>query len=381
MLRRLAFALTLLAACSVAAAADAAGPTSLSLRPSAYKVLFGHKLTLTGTLGGGSFATVSIMALPYSGSAPSRVATVRTDEQGHFKVAVRPRIETVYQARLDSLQSPTVTVGVMPSTSIRELGNGHIWTHVVVGLSFNRRFVKLQTLTGGTWKTFAQKRLSPAGIAVFSTPNLPTSTVRIFMSVNEAGAGFLATASHPMVYNAHSLTIAAPSTKVLYGRKLVLSGTLQNGRAGESIAIDAWTYGRSAPVRIATVKTGSGGAWSLAVRPSIQTAYRASWGSNQRSNRIIIGVKPVVTIRELGNGHVFASIDAGRPLTNKKVKLQQQTAGGIWLTVAQRALNAKSATVFALPLPAASIRVALSVNQAGAGLLGTMSHALAYHAA
>ncbi len=322
MLRKLVFAFVLLAACSAAVSAAAAAPT-LTLAPSAYKVLYGHKLMLSGRLGGGSLARVSIMAVPYGQSAPTKVATVRTDASGQFTVAVRPKIETTYRAHWSTIDSSGVTVGVTPSTSIRELGNGHIWTRVTAGSSFDRRFVKLQTMSSGTWQTVAQKRLSTASVAVFST-RLPTSSVRVTMSVNQAGAGYLATASHALGYKAYALTINARSFKVLYGHKLILSGQLLNARGGQTITVDAW-------------------------------------------------------IRELGNGNVWAHVQGLHPFAGKVVKLQQLTVGGAWLTVAQHPLNAKSATIFAMALPTSSIRVAMSVNQAGVGLLGTMSHPLAYH--
>jgi hypothetical protein len=378
MLRKLALALAMLAACSVAVSAQAVAPTQLTLSPSAFKVLFGHKLTLSGRLAGGGLARVSIMALPYGQSAPTKVATVRTNPSGHFSVAVRPKIETTYRARWSTVGSSGVTVGVSPSTTIRELSNGHIWTHVMAAGNFDRRFVQLQTMTAGAWHTIAQKRLSTASVAVFPT-RLPTASVRIAMSVNQAGAGYLATASHALGYKAYALTIDAASSKVLYGHKLMLSGLLMNGRAGETISIDAWPYGRSAPLRLASVKTDASGRWSLAVKPKTQTSYQARWAAAQASARFTVGVRPVVSIRELGNGNVWTQVQAAHPFAGKIVKLQWLTVGGAWFTVAQRALNKKSATIFAPGLLTSSIRVAMSVNQAGVGLLGTMSHSLAYH--
>jgi hypothetical protein len=379
MLRKLAFTLALVAACSVAVSAQAAGPSKLTLSPSSYKVLFGHKLTLSGTLAGGKMGDrVAIMALPYDRSLAKRIAIVRTTAGGHFSFAAKPGMETTYQARSSTIDSPVITVGVSPSTSIRELSNGHVWTRVKAGHNFDRRFVKLQTMTSGAWHTVAQKRLSTASVAVFST-RLPTSTVRIAMSVNQAGAGYLATSSHALAYKAFGLTIDAANYKVLYGHKVMLSGQLMNGRAGQVISIVARPYGRSAPLMVASVKTGASGHWSVTVKPKIQTAYQARWASAQSSAQLTVGVRPLVSIRELGNGNVWAHVQASNPFAGKIVKLQQLTVGGAWLTVAQHPLDKKSVAVFATSLPTSSIRVAMSVNQAGVGLLGTMSHSLAYH--
>jgi hypothetical protein len=380
MLRKLAAPLVVFAACSIVVSAQAAAPKEVTLTPSAYKVLYGHKLTLSGRLVSGlKGERVSITAWAYDKSAPVRVARVTTGAGGRYSLVVRPKIQTKYQAVVAGDTSEPVTVGVAPSVAVRQLSNGRVWTQVSGGRSFYQRFVKLQTLTSGSWMTVAQKRLSTASVAVFPTKLPTTALVRIAMSVNQAGAGYLAAASHALRYKAYSLTIDAPHTKVLYGRAITLSGRLVNGNAGQTISIEARAYGRSAPREIASVKTTAGGRWSLVVKPAIQTAYRARWGSTQSSAPFTVGVQPFVSVRELGNGDIWTQVRAGRSLAGKMVKLQQLSVAGSWLTIAQRPLNAKSATVFPVTLPNSSVRIAMSVNQAGVGLLGTMSHPLVYN--
>jgi hypothetical protein len=379
MLRKFVVVCIAVAACSIVVSAEAKPQAQVTLSSSALKVLFGHELTLSGRLvGGGPGERVSIEAVPYGHPAPIQMASVPTNSSGHFSFKVKPTIQTTYEARSATSASVSITVGVTPATSIRELGNGNIWARVKAGTSFNRRFVELQTKMGGSWSTVAKKRLSTASVAVFSK-RLATSSVRVAMSVNEAGVGYLATSSHALAYKAYGLTIDAAGSRVLYGHRLMLSGRLMNGRAGQTISIEAWPYGRSAPVEIASVKTTANGHWSLAVKPTIQTAYRARAAATLASARFVVGVQPVVAISELGNGNIWAHVGAGRSLAGKKVKLQQLTAG-TWQTVAQRPLGAKSGTVFSVTLPSSPIRIAMSVNEAGVGLLGTASHTLAYRA-
>jgi hypothetical protein len=145
------------------------------------------------------------------------------------------------------------------------------------------------------------------------------------------------------------------------------------------VTITAWPYGSSAPQRVATVTTGSGGRWSFSVAPKIQTAYSAAWGS-MTSPRRTAGVMPLLSLRELSDGNVWTQVQAGRSFAGKQVKLQQHTAGGGWKTVMQMKLNAQSTVVFPLLLPTSTIRVAMSVNEAGPGFLGATSHILGYHA-
>ena len=59
---------------------------------------------------------------------------------------------------------------------------------------------------------------------------------------------------------------------------------------------------------------------------------------------------------------------------------KQLMGGGLWSTVAQQPLDRSMTAVFAPPLPSAHVRVALSVNQAGKGLLGSVSHTFVYQA-
>jgi len=60
------------------------------------------------------------------------------------------------------------------------------------------------------------------------------------------------------------------------------------------------------------------------------------------------------------------------------VQLQRRTSSG-WQTIAKRPLHGSAAT-FLVSLPTGLVRVAMSVNQAGAGYLGTTSHTLVYRA-
>ncbi len=66
------------------------------------------------------------------------------------------------------------------------------------------------------------------------------------------------------------------------------------------------------------------------------------------------------------------------------MQLQRLLPGNRWETVAKAKLNSKSSAIFAaarLPRGTSLIRVAMSVNQAGAGYLGGFSRTLSYHRA
>jgi hypothetical protein len=176
---------------------------SLTISPSTYKVLYGHRLTLSGRLlGQHAGKRVTIYARPYGRSGPRRVASVRTGAHGAWTYLARPGIQTTYQARWAGGSSPQVTVGVRPLISVRALHGGRVWTRVTIGHSLRGRTVKLQRLVaGGGWETIAQKPLGRASAAIFTVGG-PGSIVRVAFSVNEAGKGYLGSASHPLAHRA-----------------------------------------------------------------------------------------------------------------------------------------------------------------------------------
>lgn len=355
---------------------------AVTLMPQSSEVIWGKTVELAGRVQNNQLgATVTIDAWPYGQSSPVELATVATSIKGEWQYRALPTIDTTYQAHLGSTDvSQRVTVGVAPMVTVSELGNGKISARVTASRSFAGRQVKLQQLTGRVWRTVAQARLDAQSTAIFDTP-LATSRVRVAFSVNEAGKGYRGSTSHMLAYHSHGLAIALSTYRVLYGSTLTLRGRIANGQAGERVAITAWPHGASAPHKVATVMTIADGRWSAQVRPAIETSYAASAGL-AASRRLTVGVEPMLTMRELGNGNVWAHVAVGRSLNGRMLQLQQRMPGGAWKTIQKRALDHSGTTVFAAAKlgAAAKIRTALSVNQAGAGLLGAFSHALTYQA-
>jgi hypothetical protein len=372
----------LAAACLVAAfavpAASAAPRVTMVLKPSALSVLYGKSVTLSGRVYGkhGS-VTVQILAWRYGRSAPQKVATVHTDRKGRFSVRVTPRAQTRYLARDTVEVEKAVTVRVEPALSIRELGDGRISAHVAAGTSFGKRLVELERLSGGAWHVVQKAKLSGSSSALF-LPRSGSQRLRLALSVNQAGAGYLGATSHAIAYRAYQLTLEPRDFRVLYGHSTTLSGRLWNGRAGESIVVREWLFGSSSPRTLATVRTGAHGTWSIKVSPRKQTSYQAQWGTLHASARERVGVAPVVSLTRLTGHRVLTHVTVGRRMAGHTVKLQRLVAPGVWRTVEQAQLSKSSSAVFAVSLPASTLRVALSVNEAGAGYLAGFSRSLRY---
>lgn len=370
-----------IAALQVVAAAAAGTSPSLTLVASSPRVLYGHGVTVSGRLSGGVVAgkTVIIDARPYGTSAPHPVAAVSTGPSGRWSYRVNPTIQTSYDAHVGGTRSPGATVGVAPRVTVSELANGRLRAQINAMSPFTHRLIQLQEKAAdGTWKTVDRKRLSSASIAVFS-PRVGASTIRIAMSINQAGAGYLGAASHAFTYRTELLTMKPSAVRVEYGHGVTLSGRLVNGKPGTPIAIFARRYGTSRPAKIATLTTGRNGLFSVTVRPTVRTVYRAAVAGLPSPANAIIGVQPTLTLRQVSRGKLIATASAGKTFVGKSVQLQRMK-NNVWTTVAKRQLGKNSTTVFALHLPDSMVRVAMSVNQAGVGYLGSSSHPLAYRA-
>jgi hypothetical protein len=336
-------------------------------------------MTISGRLSGGNVAerSVSIFAWPYGRSAPTRIAILHTSSGGRFGFQAFPRIRTSYWVTQGRLTSPKQVVGVSPALSAHVLPVGHVLGHVMAAHSFYGRTVELQLRNAnGSWTTVQRRPVGVHSTAIF-TRSIPAGTIRLAMSVNQTGAGYLGAATHALRYQPMFLTLKPVAFKVLYGHAVTLTGRLVNGGAGRHVAIVAHAYGRPSAARVATVTTKRGGLFSVKVAPRIMTTYQARLGAINPSTPMTVGVRPTMSVTELGSGALRAHVTAAKSFHGRMVQLQK-LVGSSWQTVAKKPLSRSSTATFSVSLPGRVVRVAMSVNQAGAGYLGTFSHPLVY---
>src|SRR5438270_13078014 len=128
-------------------AAQAGGVPSVSLNASAFKVFYGHKVTLAGRISTGQAGRhVAILAHRYGTSSPVRVTTVMTRSGGHFSFNAKPSIATSYSAAWAAVHSRSLTIGVQPKIQTIEAGDGRVWVQVSPVSRFTNKSVKLQQL-------------------------------------------------------------------------------------------------------------------------------------------------------------------------------------------------------------------------------------------
>jgi len=77
--------------------------------------------------------------------------------------------------------------------SLRRITHARLSTHVGAGSSLAGRLVQLQRLAGDRWHTVKRARLNSRATAIFKASVLPrgTSTIRVALSVNQAGPCYL----------------------------------------------------------------------------------------------------------------------------------------------------------------------------------------------
>jgi plastocyanin len=186
-------------------------------------------------------------------------------------------------------------------------------------------------------------------------------------------------APKPAPVPAASVTLTASTLQVVYGGGVTLSGTISTKQTGEKVTVLAEDYGKPSFSSIATVTTGSGGSWSYTAKPTIRTGYKSQW-KNAASSTATVGVRPLVTFHVLTGQRFSTKVVAARSFAGRYVQCQRRSSLGQWVTVKRAKLNASSAAIFRATLPhgTSTLRIAISVNQAGAGYLAGMSRTIVY---
>jgi plastocyanin len=170
-----------------------------------------------------------------------------------------------------------------------------------------------------------------------------------------------------------TLNLASTSQNVVFGTKITLSGTVSSHKPGEQVTIYYQPYPQPNLIQLATLLTAPGGTFSFIVTPQILTTYQAQW-KGAYAAPVSVQVQPKLTLGRSSGWLVHAY--GGRNFAGRDVQLQRLNAAtGQWVTLKKVMLNARSSARVALKLPKGvnKLRLAMSVNQAGAGFLGTVS--------
>jgi hypothetical protein len=241
-------------------------------------------------------------------------------------------------------------------------------------------YFEFGTTTSYGSKTTPETLASGTTVLTVSAPlaNLVAGTAYHYRLVATSAAG-TAYGADGTFTTAPALTLAAKSLSVVHGNELELSGAVSTGTPGVSVAVLAERYGATSFTQVGTAITRTGGSYAYYARPGIGTTYETS-ANGGTSQTVAIGVRPSVSLTALREARIQTHVSAGVQLVGRLVQLQRLESGR-WVTLKYLHLNTHSTATFtasALPQGRSTIRVALSVNEAGPGLLGGFSREIGY---
>jgi plastocyanin len=174
---------------------------AVSLAASAPQVVYGTNVMLSGQINTKAEGQqVQIFHQPFGQPSPIVLATLLTGKDGVFGYQVKPTILTTYQARWGTAASSTAQVEVAPRVTLGRLSR---WiTCTFAGRSMQGKKVRVQRKSRfGEWVSIKALELGPKSCARFRL-NLPkgVSHLRVKMSVNQAGSGYLAGVSREVTW-------------------------------------------------------------------------------------------------------------------------------------------------------------------------------------
>jgi hypothetical protein len=362
--------------------AQAVSGPAVSLNVSKFQVRYGDSLHLAGTVSNHKAGvSVGVFSRAFTSSGFTRMATVMTDAKGGWMYDAKPGIATTYQARTGGNESRTLLVGVRPALTMTHLDNGQLRVQVGASRSFAGRSVKIQKRSAGVWSTVAKLRLNAASKAIVPSSLVPlqTTTLRATLSVNQAGQGYLGAFSTPMVLPSRWVSLTLTTPEISFGDGVKLTGRVSTRQAGTALTLLSRAAAKPEFEQLATLTSGAGGRWTFMAHPKVGTAYQAQYSG--ASSRVLgVGVHPDVSARIISGARVRTHVGAGRSLAGRDVQVQQLVEGQ-WQTIAKAKLNVSSDAIFPaakLPGGTSTLRIAMSVNQAGGGLLGAFSRTFVY---
>lgn len=178
-------------------------PISVTAAASRGIVVYGSAATLFGQISNKRAGeTVTVFAHPVGQQAPAAVGAAISETDGRWSFLVRPKLQTVYEARwkpaATTATSSPVTVRVRPQLTLRvKAASGRVVTFFTKARgvrSFAGKVVSFQRRNAfGQWVILRKVTLGPTSAATFKV-KLPRgrSSVRTFMPAPQAGTGYLA---------------------------------------------------------------------------------------------------------------------------------------------------------------------------------------------
>ena len=168
-------------------------PPAVSLAVNVPILVYGlGEIKLNGTVNSGqSGESVAIFAQEYGAPAPTQIATVQTTANGAFESQLHPTILTSYTARYKTATSQPVSVQVRPRVTLLPGKRAWFLARVQGRASYAGHWIYLQRKTQfGQWISIRRYALGALSGKLFRVPRT-RGTYRVFLTINQAGPGYL----------------------------------------------------------------------------------------------------------------------------------------------------------------------------------------------
>jgi hypothetical protein len=252
--------------------------------------------------------------------------------------------------------------------------------------------VKVGSFTGGIPTRFAFQwqrcdtgglNCSDIGGAMAESYGVRTADVGHTLRVRVTASNSFGSVSNTSDHTAVAQSIPRPvevTTTITASRAVTtccqavrLSGTISTHQAGRTVII----LGREADAlvagRVAQTTTGSNGDWTVVVRPSVNTTFRAQ-AATSPSAGVTVGVRPRVGLGVQGRRWTVKV--AGRDSFAGSLVMLQRRVGSRWITIRRVVLDLSSAAHFNAGLGHGrwTVRAFIPTTETGSGYLSGISH-------
>ena len=128
-----------------------------------------------------------------------------------------------------------------------------------------------------------------------------------------------------------TVTLKAAPTVVAYDATTTLSGVLSTQKTGQAIDIQSQPCGQTAYKKLASATTTTGGAFSYAAKPTMNTNYQAK-EKGATSAAAAVKVAPLLSLKKLSLGKFTVSVTAAQSFVGKYVVFQR-LRNAKWVTL------------------------------------------------
>jgi plastocyanin len=159
-----------------------------------------------------------------------------------------------------------------------------------------------------------------------------------------------------------SVSLQSSKKLVVYGGTPTLSGRVSTGQANERVTIHAQACGQTSFAQIAALSTTTGGAFSTAVKPLLNTTYQAKWRSTTSPN-VVVKVRPRIKLAKLAPRKFSVRVSATSSFAGRYIVFQRYSPALVrWVNVRRVYLRATTLGVSPTVVSARSFRVTIKAR-------------------